>query len=587
MIQIENGQFYYDLFYQIAFVVVLLIYFAEGFRRSFPLTSWLLVIITVRLFFIAGTKLGTITPDDLQYLTQNFQLPPIASKNMIGGFVFGILGIVFAKWALRIQYPILDAFALAVPFSMAIQRVGCLMVGCCFGTETNLPFGIQYGIEAPAFQHQFLANRLSTADHLSLSVHPVPVYIILYCLITVALLWKFRHYWKRPGNLALMSLALLMLGRFIVEFFRDPLSNGVALGTTVVGLKVVQIIVLGAFLLLVCALFLREKNYQPTYFSKAENHPLHNASYLLFLTIFLMTIRNWLTAVEFKVLLFVLIPAAIGVVWNLLKHYYSLRVRVSTMAILAIAFVLMGQKTPDKEKYQTIKFGISQGQYQTYHSIGQGSGCDRISESQEFRQKYFMAGVGYSQTEIKENTQLEYGLNGYLGQQLEYGQINNYEDKTLLFGINPYVNYDLKWIGIGGGLHIGNLSFTMDTWNEDGTPEVPETGSQKTPIFPQFHCRLGPQRFLFIDYKFADHFPSPFPGLEHQFELGTGFGLKNGTNFRIGASPENSAFIGAYIPISNQLVFEPYYLWNNGSNELVSNPYQLSFSIHYRFGHSR
>lgn len=586
IIQIENGQFYYDLFYQIAFIVVLLIYFTEGFRRSFPLTSWLLVIITVRLFFIAGTKLGTVTPDDFQYLVQHLQVPPITSKNMIGGFIFGLLGIVFAKWVLKIRYPIFDAFALAVPFSMAIQRVGCLMVGCCFGTETNMPFGIQYGIEAPAFQHQFLADRLSTADHLSLPVHPVPIYIILYCLITVVLLWKFRHYWKRPGNLALMSLALLMFGRFIVEFFRDPLSNGVVLGSPFMGMKIVQVIVLGAFILVVIALILRERNYQPAYFSMAENHPLHNAFYLLFLTIYLLAIRNWLTAVEFNVLLFVLIPAAISVVWNLLKHYYSLRVRISTIFILLIAFVLMGQKTPDKEKYQTIKFGISQGEYQTYHSIGQGSGCERVSEYQKFRQKYFMAGVGYSQTEIKGNEQLEYGLNGYFGQQLEYGLKNNYEDKTLLIGINPYVNYDLKWIGVGGGLHIGNLSYTIDNWVEDGTPELPKSGSQKTPVFPQFYFRVGPERFLFIDYKLADHFPSPFPGLEHQFELGTGFGLKNGTNFKIGTSP-NSTFISAYIPISKEIVIEPYYLWNNGGTESVSNPYQLSFSLHYRFGYSR
>ena len=585
IIDIENSQFYYDLFYQIAFIVVLLIYFAEGYRRSFPLSSWLLVIITIRLFFIAGTKLGTTTPADFHYFTQHFQLPPNASKNMIGGIIFGMLGILFAKLMLRIRYPILDAFAIAVPFSMAIQRVGCLIEGCCFGLETNLPFGVQYGIQAPAFQHQFLADQINRADHLSLPVHPVPAYIILYCLVTVALIWKFRHSWKRPGNLALTSLALLMLGRFAVEFFRDPLSNGEVLGSSFQGLKLVQIAVLGAFFFIVATIFLREKGYEPKYFIKNENHPLHNASYLLFLTISLLMIRNWLTIIEFNVILFVLIPAAGTVLWQLMKHYYTLRVRISTIAVLLIAFVLMGQKSVDQKKYKTIKFGFSEGQYNTYHSIGEGSGCDRISESQEFRQKYFMVGGGYSQTEITGFRQLEYGLNGYLGQQTEFGLKNGYEDKTFIFGVNPFVKYDMKWLGIGGGFHAGNLSYTMDDWDEDGTPKIPASGSQKTPVYPQIYFRIGPQRILFVDYKLANHFPTPFPGLQHQIEIGTGFGFDSGFNIRYGGRPENSTFLGAYIPINEYLVIEPYYLWNHGSSDHIGSPHQLSFSLHYRFGH--
>ena len=51
-IDIDNGQYFYDLFYQVSFLLVLFIYLIEGYKRKFPWSTWLLVIITVRIFFI-------------------------------------------------------------------------------------------------------------------------------------------------------------------------------------------------------------------------------------------------------------------------------------------------------------------------------------------------------------------------------------------------------------------------------------------------------------------------------------------------------------------------------------------------------
>jgi phosphatidylglycerol:prolipoprotein diacylglycerol transferase len=181
-IDIGNGQFYYDLFYQISFLLVLFVYLAEGYRRKFPWSTWLLVIITVRIFFVIGSKFGAITPQDFSYFAEHLQFPAQHYKNLMGAIFFGFMGVGFAKVLLQIKYPILDAFAIAAPLGMAVQRIGCLMVGCCCGTETTLPWNIQYGQYTPAYLHQMVSQHITSTDALTHGIHPIPLYFIVSCL---------------------------------------------------------------------------------------------------------------------------------------------------------------------------------------------------------------------------------------------------------------------------------------------------------------------------------------------------------------------------------------------------------------------
>jgi phosphatidylglycerol:prolipoprotein diacylglycerol transferase len=216
-IDINNGQFFYDLFYRFSFLLVLIIYLLEGYKRKFPWSTWLLVIVTVRIFFITGSKFGAITQDDFSYFIHHFQFPVQYNTNLIGALVFGFIGVGFAKLLLQIKYPVLDAFAIAVPFGMAVQRVGCLIVGCCYGTETHIPWGIRYGVHAPAYFHQFLSHQISSTDTLTHTIHPVPLYFIISCLIIGITVILLRHHFKRQGNLALFSLMLISACRFIIR----------------------------------------------------------------------------------------------------------------------------------------------------------------------------------------------------------------------------------------------------------------------------------------------------------------------------------------------------------------------------------
>jgi len=179
------------------------------------------------------------------------------------------------------------------------------------------------------------------------------------------------------------------------------------------------------------------------------------------------------------------------------------------------------------------------------------------------------------------------------GNYSQVRQTDNAEHKTFLFGVNPYIKYDTKWIGIGGGLHLGNLEYTTGDLRKEfsSNPPIPTRGSFKTILMPQFDLRVGVSRFFFGDFHLADHFPVSTPGLAFQAGIGSGFGLENGFNMRAGLSfLDLSAFyVTGYFPIENRLVIEPLFLWTSkGMNDSYSVKLpenQFSIGISYRFGY--
>ena len=585
-IDIDNGQFFYDLFYRISFLLVLIIYLLEGYKRKFPWSTWLLVIITVRIFFIIGSKFGAITPDDFSYFIYHFRFPAQYNTNLMGALVFGFIGVAFAKGLLHIKYPVLDAFAIAAPFGMAVQRVGCLMVGCCYGTETHIPWGVQYGVHAPAYFHQFISHQISSTDVLTHTIHPVPLYFILSCLLIGVTVIRFRHSFKRQGNLALFSLLLIIAARFIIEFFRDPQSNGSFQGNYFMGLKVVQIVSLLAVFILLALIIIREKKYDQKTYIILPNHPLPDSSYLLMLSVLLYVTRNWFSEMEFQVLLITLIPAAVSVVSHLLTTYFSSRIRISTIFLLLVSLLIMSQTNPQSKntEYQTIRVGYSGGNYYNYHDIGTGSGCDRQSMSQTFNQDYKLGGAGYSVVKKDSLKILEYGLNGYVGMKTETGITSNVKQNDPIWGINPFVRVDYKWFGAGIGLNVGKLMMTPGDWIEEKAQEMPQTATMSTFIYPQLYARVGIERIVFIGYHLGDHFPAPFPIFYNYLELGSGFGSRNGLKLSYGTNLEGGMLLKGEIPIRDRFILEPMYQQRNDYYTGKSDNYQFSLGVRYLFG---
>jgi len=135
-----------------------------------------------------------------------------------GGFIGGSLAvIIYAGWKKLQLWKIADAMAPSIALGYAVGRVGCLMTGCCYGRECQLPWAIRFPVG-----HE---THLAGGD--TVPVHPTQLYDTLLNLILYAgLAWLYRRK-QFPGQVFAAYLVFYSVTRSIVEFFRGdyPAQN--------------------------------------------------------------------------------------------------------------------------------------------------------------------------------------------------------------------------------------------------------------------------------------------------------------------------------------------------------------------------
>jgi len=142
-----------------------------------------------------------------------------ASGLTIWGAVLGAtLGIwIYSKFSnFRFGY-FADLVAPGVILAQAVGRVGCTLNGCCYGTETSLPWGIIY----PSSYYIDGWSYFVDPKFVGVAVHPTQLYEIIFCLIVFALLLKLRGRFKPDGSLFLIYLSIYSLWRVGIDFLRD------------------------------------------------------------------------------------------------------------------------------------------------------------------------------------------------------------------------------------------------------------------------------------------------------------------------------------------------------------------------------
>lgn len=124
-------------------------------------------------------------------------------KTILTGLAGGYLGVVLAKWTLEIHVPTGDSFAVPVAVAVGIGRLGCFVIGCCYGTPSQLPWAISF----------------PTSGDL-LTRHPTQLYeagfhLSMACVL--ALMLKNRV-WQ--GQLIKAYIIAYAVYRFLTEFIR-------------------------------------------------------------------------------------------------------------------------------------------------------------------------------------------------------------------------------------------------------------------------------------------------------------------------------------------------------------------------------
>ncbi|MEZ5358376.1 MAG: prolipoprotein diacylglyceryl transferase [Candidatus Zixiibacteriota bacterium] len=134
----------------------------------------------------------------------------ISGLNLYGGVLAAIGGACIYIFMKRLPLlAIFDLFAPTLGLGLAISRIGCFLNGCCFGTPTELPWGVT-----------FPTGSIPEYFYGSQPIHPTQLYSSLYGLILFFLLWYILKKKTFDGQVLAVLFVLESLFRFIIEPLR-------------------------------------------------------------------------------------------------------------------------------------------------------------------------------------------------------------------------------------------------------------------------------------------------------------------------------------------------------------------------------
>jgi prolipoprotein diacylglyceryltransferase len=569
---LHGGQ-YYDLFYFLAIIFSLIALIIAGKRRNYPMIPWMLSLLIILLFLILGTKIFTLSPGQWSEFFQNGKIPAHTGRTILGGIAGCMVGLFISRLYFGFKNDILDIFSYVFPVAMALQRVGCLFVGCCFGTPSNVPWAVVYARHTHAHAAHVNSGLLDYYSPCSLPVHPNPLYQILACIIILILLYYFfRKRIRVAGNLFLTSITLYLISRVITEFFRDVSSNGYA-GNMVFGLKIVQWILIIIVIGLCIIVHIREeRGKRKTVQYQARNYEKRNALFFFALFVLILVIWKWLPVIE-HIHIFTVSLALGG--FSLAYGFKKLMAgkwQWSMIFLIPLSLFLISWADNDtlriengKRDFISIGMGYMGGKYDySYSDCPTGDCCNGPVEYHNCKVHYNVYGAGFSNTHFTEKGRtLLLGVNFSYGTQYERDSITYSDnervvitDKTSnIYGLNPRLTYGDKYLGFGLGIHVGSYKFDH-SYN----------------FCPQLELRIGPPEYFYISGKLGEQFPGLTGRLPVKLEMGSGFGTDN---FLLQAGFQYRSFF-----VLNELM-NPYGFFIKPSINLFKN--QLTLAGYYAF----
>ena len=484
----------------------------------------------------------------------------------------------------------MDTLAIALPIGMAISRVGCLAAGCCFGTPTHLPWGIQYDVASSVYQVHLAQGLIHLHDRSSLAVHPAQLYQVIGCILIAFLVWRSSKHWKSNGSMFLFSVLCYLVLRFFVEFVRAPETNFFT-GQVFLGLKIIQWLLIGGILPGFCFLIFREIKTKSiiTFSPLVRVTDFRQAALVILLSFIILTGRKWFDLLELStiILFFVIVIITFSIKIN--QKYSVAGFRWVVPVILVFSFSFMAQKSiPNRNKGDKITFteiGIV-GQVGKYYEELQRVKmyCGDPSYETLYRQSttFYQTGMNFSYN-IWRGRYTKYSFGGRLFIGNEVPEQTSISSGTgPVYGITPYVTLDWHWFGFGTGLSLGHMNIPIGRPKSSlDDSDIVSKGHSWTTLSPSLRLRLGPTDILYFESSFPGLFPyaTPYPTFFAGF--GSGLGKTNGTKLAFGYCYNSSIYGQIIYPIKNKILLEASYADNLQSGDLSSRIFTIGFR--YRF----
>jgi len=205
-------------------------------------------------WLILGAIVGARTWYVITFWQEQFAGRPFLELFMIwqGGLVYygGLVGasLAYIVVSRMKQIPLwtgADVLAPGVALGQVFGRLGCLCYGCCYGTESHLPWAIRF---PPGHATHPVGGE-------AIPVHPTQIYESVLCLALYAgLAWLFRRR-KYEGQVFASLLTGYAVLRFLVEMFRgDYPQDQLLLGGHMTPAQLVSVLMLAVGLILLAVL---------------------------------------------------------------------------------------------------------------------------------------------------------------------------------------------------------------------------------------------------------------------------------------------------------------------------------------------
>ena len=139
----------------------------------------------------------------------------IAGLTLYGGILLAVVGaFVYCRIAKMPVLEVFDIFAPPLALGIAFGRMGCFLNGCCFGSPTDLPWGISFPEGSIPFSYFGSAH-----------LHPAQLYSLAYALalfISLHFLLKHKQFNGQVVSVYFIGEAIF---RFIIEYTRHYESD--------------------------------------------------------------------------------------------------------------------------------------------------------------------------------------------------------------------------------------------------------------------------------------------------------------------------------------------------------------------------
>ncbi|MDO7876374.1 prolipoprotein diacylglyceryl transferase [Hymenobacter sp. ASUV-10] len=534
---------YYTTFYVLAILTLVLGALIEGWRRNFPLRPWLVLLAGYLLAFIVGTKLITMPLAAWGPLLREGHWPLEPARSVLGGSLLGSLALLALHRWLGLGRQVFDALAWPLSAALAVQCVGCLLTGCCFGEVSGA--GLVYAAGTPPWWAQVAAGLIPATAPAALPVLPTQLLALLLCAGTAATLWLTRHRHWPAGSWALLSAGLLLLGRGLLESWRDPAGEPVGAQMLQLGgvrLLAVQWVLLPVGLLALAAWAWYKGRAVATEAPAPAGQPTRH---LLVLTGLLLVAAllgpGALVLPEvlvIKALLLAVLAMEAGA-WLLqaqpLPNGGSPAWLRAPLGLVAIVLLLTSQTMPaDSSANQGKDLTITVGARQTTYDDADNTGCGEPPEVYNHRTYVVSAEAAYRFNEKTSGAVNTVGLGVSGGTDRigvdtrdDYGSTTTYSpDTTLrqaLYSINLFMAGERtgpgrREFGYRVGLHVGQLA---------NTPSTDAGVNGLSHLAPDLMFWYGRRQKFFgqADAGYGLHAAAPYT---MRLGIGSGFGFSRG-----------------------------------------------------------